>query len=180
MGEILPGIHRSKLPEEIGYPLRYQDLAGFFAGRTDDDIYLYAWFHGLAQPHAARVRYGVFEAEFRGAGGHGNLLAGQFPDRDHSHIVVVEVHVGALPRQAMVEANLRRPVLRAFVAEQIDRLAQGGLFANRWELRVDLLPDTCQVEAVRKQWTGLREEPEVRSVLALEQPQDQSAPPSRR
>jgi hypothetical protein len=171
MAQIIPSIHKRKLPKELHYPVKYSDIeACFLENPSDLWLDVFCWwsqavgrrFRGDFQPEDEYPLLILsYDPDYQG-----------FPWQDLANGYRVQATVGAVPRKVSAAVGLVRPVLQSTLANQVRKLIPRGIPCDRWQLHGNLLTRQRALEWEATPWMGIRKEPTTRLLVSLEQKQE--------
>ncbi len=177
MAKITPEIHKKRLPKGFQYPLHYSDLESALGAHARTDFFVSVTFwDSQAKDKEERRRLSeegrLHVLEIRSDPDSPAVREPRpvRPWHEARNPVVLFVSVFAAPHEVSAGSGLHRDTLRELASEEVSRVVQGGRFASRWRLAVDLLADEECLEGVLETWTGLRQEPERRFRRPLREP----------
>ncbi len=183
MAQIIPSRYKPHLPRGMQYPLRCSDFEGVFAGSADANVFVSAgfrdhqdWRKKERERLAHEGRYHLVEIKT-------NPPVRRYPDssapwHDVENAIVVGVTVYSVPHEVAHRVGLTRDLLRDTLAAEVGGIVGRGRFAERWEVRLDLLAEEEVIEVVTATWNGIRPDAERRFRVALARPAEADEEPA--
>jgi hypothetical protein len=173
MPDVIP--HTSikyQLSKGLSYLIKSSDFETCFAGHNDGDVYLDVHFsHHSAywkedrDGLATEGRYHLVWCSY-----YDSVLvpwqSGPWKDKNNPIVVICESI--AAPLDVINSAQVDRNVIRRVLLQEVDKLADQGLFTHFWRLRLNLLLKTKQIECISSKGAAFTHGPDSRTIISLD------------